>query len=165
MCGSVIFDVNAQALHAPMKKVLLAEDHSLVIKGMKLTFETELPNYHLETTRNTAGLMKMLSEKRYDLAIIDIQLEDGDTLQLIPDIHRLYPELRILIFSGFTEELYAQRLYRQGIKGYVHKQAEDSEIIVAVHLVMDGKTYVSEKLKTHLLSRAINRTADPGKKN
>jgi two-component system invasion response regulator UvrY len=136
-----------------MEKVLLAEDHSIVIRGMKMIFETEFVSYQLEVTKSIAGLMRMLQSNRYQLAIIDLQLEDGDTMHLITDIRRIYPELRILIFSANPEELYAQRLYRAGVKGYLHKQTEDKEIIVALRMILEGKTYVSEHYKNYLLSK------------
>jgi DNA-binding NarL/FixJ family response regulator len=136
-----------------MEKVLLAEDHSIVIRGMKMIFETEFVSYQLDVTKSIAGLMRMLQANRYQLAIIDLQLEDGDTMHLITDIRRIYPELRILIFSANPEELYAQRLYRAGAKGYLHKQTEDKEIIVALRMILEGKTYVSEHYKNYLLSK------------
>jgi two-component system invasion response regulator UvrY len=136
-----------------MEKVLLAEDHSIVIRGIKMIFETEFVQYQLEVTKSIGGLMKMLQTNRYQLAIIDLQLEDGDTMHLITDIRRIYPELRILIFSANPEELYAQRLYKAGIKGYLHKQTEDKEIIAALRMILEAKTYVSERFKNYLLSK------------
>ena len=137
-----------------MKKVLLAEDHSIVIRGMRLIFETEFTGYQLEVAKTVAGMTNMLKAHRFRLAIIDLQLEDGDTTNLIGDILRLYPDLNILVFSANAEELYAQRLYKEGIKGYLNKQTEDREIIIALHQIMEGKTYVSEHFKSYLLSRS-----------
>ena len=139
-----------------MKKVLLAEDHSIVIKGMRLIFETEFAGYQLEVARSISGLTSMLKAEQYGLAIIDLQLEDGNTTNLIADILGGYPDLNILVFTGNPEELYAQRLYQAGIKGYLNKRTEDREIIVALHLIMEGKTYVSEHFKNYLLSRSHN---------
>lgn len=142
-----------------MKKVLLAEDHSIVIKGMTIIFETEFVDYDLNVVSNSSDLMNALKKEKFQLAIIDLQLEDGDTLHLVTDILRLYPELNILIFSGNPEELYAQKLYNKGVKGYLNKQTKDSEIIFALRQILDGKTYVSENFKRFLLRK------DEGAKN
>jgi DNA-binding NarL/FixJ family response regulator len=142
-----------------MKKVLLAEDHSIVIKGMTIIFETEFVDYNFNVVSNSSDLMNALKKDRYQLAIIDLQLEDGDTLHLVTDILRLYPDLNILIFSGNPEELYAQKLYNKGVKGYLNKQTKDSEIIFALRQILDGKTYVSENFKRFLLRK------DEGVKN
>lgn len=139
-----------------MKKVLLAEDHSIVIRGMKLIFETEFAGYQLEVAKTITSMMNMLKIHRYRLAIIDLQLEDGDTTNMIADILKAYPDLNILIFSANPEELYAQRLYKEGIKGYLNKQTEDREVVIALQLIIEGKTYVSEHFKDYLLSRSHN---------
>src|SRR5689334_14485941 len=130
-----------------MKKVLFAEDHSIVIRGMKILFETEFNTYGLDIVNNTSDLMNYLNKNVYNVAIVDLQLEDADTLHLITDIRNLYPDLNILIFSGNPEELYAQKLYNQGVKGYLSKQATDAEIIYALHQLFEGKTYMSETFK------------------
>ncbi|HKO81352.1 MAG TPA: response regulator transcription factor [Chitinophagaceae bacterium] len=136
-----------------MKKVLFAEDHSIVIRGMKIIFETEFSDYSLDIVSNSSDLMNALKKNKYQLAIIDLQLEDGDTLHLITDIRSLYADLNILIFSGNPEELYAQKLYNKGVKGYLNKQTNDSEIIYALRQLLEGKTYMSENFKRFLLLR------------
>ena len=139
-----------------MNKVLFAEDHSIVIRGMKILFETEFNTYSLDIVNNTSDLMNYLKKNVYHVAIVDLQLEDADTLHLITDIRNLYPDLNILIFSGNPEELYAQKLYNQGVRGYLSKQATDAEIIYALHQLFEGKTYMSETFKNFLL-----RSRDP----
>jgi two-component system, NarL family, invasion response regulator UvrY len=136
-----------------MKKVLFAEDHSIVIRGMKIIFETEFPDYSLDIISNSSDMMNLLKKNSYHLAIMDLQLEDGDTLHLITDIRNLYPDLNILVLSGKPEELYAQKLYSSGIKGYLNKQTNDAEIIYALHQLLEGKTYMSENFKKYLLVR------------
>jgi DNA-binding NarL/FixJ family response regulator len=136
-----------------MKKVLFAEDHSIVIRGMKIIFETEFSDYTLDIVSNTVDLMTSVRKNKYSLAIVDLQLEDGDTLHLITDIRSLYPDLNILVFSGNPEELYAQKLYSKGVKGYLNKQTNDSEIIYALRQLLEGKTYMSENFKKFLLVR------------
>lgn len=136
-----------------MKKVLLAEDHSIVIKGMKMTFETEFPGYQLEIVKTSSDMMKVLKNDGHQMAIIDLHLEDGDTLHLIADLARLYPKLNILVFSGNPEELYAQKLYSIGVKGYLNKQSSDAEVIDALRQILAGKTYLSESFKNIITSR------------
>jgi DNA-binding NarL/FixJ family response regulator len=143
-----------------MKKVLLAEDHSIVIKGLKITFETEFAAYQLQIVKSSVDLMKVLRNEGYDMAIIDLHLEDGDTLHLISDVIRIYPELRILVFSGNPEELYAQKLYNAGIKGYLNKQSPDEEVIDAIRQILNGKTYLSDNFKDIITSRKYASTKE-----
>lgn len=143
-----------------MKKVLFAEDHSIVIRGMKVIFETEFNGFELNVVHNSIDLMNFLKMNEYELAIIDLHLEDGDTLHLLTTILNLYPDLNILVFSGNPEELYAQKLYNEGVKGYLSKQTTDDEIVFALKQLLEGKRYMSENFKKFLLTKN-NSTASP----
>lgn len=138
-------------------KILIAEDHAIVINGIVQIFEADFGKFELETVKNGADLMEALKGKHFKMAIIDLHLKDGDSMHLITDIRSLYPELDIIVFSGNPEELYAQYLYQAGIKGYLSKDASDEEIISAVRLVLDGKTYISEKYKNFLIAKSLSR--------
>jgi DNA-binding NarL/FixJ family response regulator len=134
------------------RKILLAEDHAIVIKGVKIIFETEFRNYTLDVVKNSAEMMRKLKTNNYEMAIIDLQLEDGDTFHLVGDILRLYRHLNVLIFTANPEEVYAQRLYKAGIKGYLNKITEDEEIARAIRQILDGKVYMSEVFKNILVA-------------
>src|SRR4051794_6530413 len=136
-----------------MKKILIAEDHSIVIKGLKIIFEKEFPGFELVMAYSISEMMKALKNNECRLAIIDMQLEDGVSLNIIPDLLNLYPSLCILIFTAYSEEVYAQRLFNYGVKGYLNKNCEESEIIYALHTVLAGKTYFSEHYKNILLGK------------
>ncbi|MES2772776.1 MAG: response regulator transcription factor [Bacteroidota bacterium] len=136
-----------------MNKVLFAEDHSIVIRGMKILFEREFSSYQLEVVQNRTDMMNALKTKHYELAIIDLYLDDGDTLHLISTLLKLYPQLTVLIFSGNPEELYAQKLYAEGVKGYLSKQTNDEEIVSALKQLLEGKRYMSENFKKFLLAK------------
>jgi DNA-binding NarL/FixJ family response regulator len=136
-----------------MKKVLFAENHSIVIRGMKVLFERELAGFNLDIVRNSSDLLNSLKTNEYELMIIDLHLEDGDILHLITTMLNLYPGLNILVFSGNSEEIYAQKLYHEGIMGYLSKEANDEDIIFAITQLLEGKRYMSESFKKYLLTK------------
>ncbi|MES2772775.1 MAG: response regulator transcription factor [Bacteroidota bacterium] len=129
-----------------MQKVLLAEDHGIVIKAIQIIFETDFRNYTLATVRNSKDLLQAVQQEDYALVIIDLELEDGNIVPLIHELLTLNPGLPVLIFSGKPEELYAQPLYANGIMGYLSKQAGDTEVMEALRTALTGKLYVSEKM-------------------
>jgi len=139
-----------------MKKVLIVEDHSIVIKGLKIIFEKEFIGYSPDIVSSMAEMMKALKNNNYCLVVLDMQLEDGVSLNIIPDVMKLYPSLDILIFTGYPEEVYAQRLFSYGVKGYLNKNSEEKEIIYALHTILAGKTYFSENYKNILLGKNEN---------
>lgn len=134
-----------------VKKALLAEDHGIVIKGIRIIFETEFPGCSLDIVSNAHDLMSSLRTGSYELLILDLRLEDGDVMHLVADIRKLYPTLLILIFSANPEEIFARQLYKEGVVGYLSKQMTDREIIAALNDVFEGKIYMSERFKQLLL--------------
>jgi two-component system, NarL family, invasion response regulator UvrY len=136
-----------------MRKVLMVDDHSIVMKGFRLVFERACSGYELHMTGSIAEMMKALQRETYQLAVVDMQLEDGLSLHILPDVLKLYPQLPILIFTGYAEEVYARRLYRMGVKGFLNKNADEPELIYALHTVLAGKTYMSENYKNSLLAK------------
>lgn len=128
-------------------RILLAEDHSIVISGIKIIFDLEFQGYTLDVVRDGATLMSALKMNNYDLAILDLHLQDGDSFHLIKDIISIYPNLSILVFTAESENIYAQQLYKEGVKGYLNKQANENEIISAIRTVLNGNFYISESYK------------------
>ena len=136
-----------------MKKILIAEDHSIVINGLKLIVEKEFTGYVPQIVSSIAEMMKALKNNEYSLAILDMQLEDGISINIIPDILKLYPSLPILMFTGYPEDVYAKRLFAYGVKGYLNKNSDEKEIVFALQTVLAGKTYFSEHYKNILLGK------------
>ncbi|MBL7732446.1 MAG: response regulator transcription factor [Chitinophagaceae bacterium] len=135
-----------------MNKVLLAEDHAIVIKGIKIIFEAEFRGYSLDIAKNSTELMRYLQKNTYAMAIIDLQLEDGDIFHLLPDIVSLHPSLDMLVFTANPEEVYAKRLFKIGVKGFLSKNAADEEITKAIRNILSGNVYLSESFKAILLN-------------
>lgn len=107
----------------------------------------------LQVAESCNEMMNGLKSCSYDLAILDLQLSDALSMHLIPEIIKLYPTLPILIFSANPEELYAQKLYKDGVKGFLSKYADRSEIEYAITRILAGNIYMSDNFKHFLLSQ------------
>jgi len=90
-----------------------------------------------------AEIFRLLKEREYDMAILDIHLEDGLSLPLLPEIKSAHPGLKILFFSISPEDLYAQRLIQMGADGFVNKRASEAEICEAISIILSGRRYLS----------------------
>jgi DNA-binding NarL/FixJ family response regulator len=74
-------------------------------------------------------LMKELAAKKYTHLVLDIILADGSTLEILPNIQNLYPELRIMVFSMQPAEVYGKALRQYGIDHYLPKTTPEEETI------------------------------------
>jgi len=80
--------------------ILIADDHSIIRIGLKIFMQVNLGYKDVHEVSTCNNLMKELIKKKYTHLILDIILSDGNTLEVIPNIRRVYPELNIMIFSN-----------------------------------------------------------------
>lgn len=109
--------------------ILIADDHSMIRKGLKLYMQLNLGYNIIHEAGSCNELMRELGKKKYTHLVLDIILSDGSTLELIPNIRKVRPELRILVFSMQPAEIYGEALKQYGIQHYLSKSAGEEEII------------------------------------
>lgn len=109
--------------------ILIADDHSMIRKGLKLYLTLNLNCTDITESASCNELMKELVKKKFTHMILDIILSDGNTLEIIPNIRRLYPDLKIMVFSMQPAEVYEQALQQLGIHFYLSKSVGEEDII------------------------------------
>lgn len=112
--------------------ILIADDHSMIRKGLKLYMQLNLGYSDIHEVGSCNELMKELVKKKYTHLVLDIILSDGSTLEVIPNIRRVYPEMHILVFSMQPAEIYGEALKQYGIQNYLSKSSGEEEIILAL---------------------------------
>lgn len=109
--------------------ILIADDHSMIRKGLKLHMQLTLGYADIAEVNTCSELMKELIKKKYSHLVLDIILSDGSTLEIIPNIRRVYPNLNILVFSMQPAEIYGEAVKQYGINYYLSKSCGDEELI------------------------------------
>lgn len=125
------------------KSILVVDDHQIVYSGIQLIFSVNTMEYEMESCKNGDECLELLRKRSFDLVILDVNLPDTDTFQLIGLILFLNPDQKILMYSMSAEEIYARRFLKLGTKGFISKQASNDEFIVAVKTVLGGDIYIS----------------------
>jgi DNA-binding NarL/FixJ family response regulator len=123
-------------------RILIADDHSMIRKGLKLNIQLTLGYTDIEEVATCNELMKELVKKKYTHLILDIILSDGNTLEVIPNIRRVYPDLQVLVFSMQPAEIYGEALKQYGINYYLSKSVGDEEIILMLQKFIQNETPV-----------------------
>lgn len=112
-----------------MKELLIADDHHVVRKGLIVICQSAFGLGQVDEATNCSEIMMSLKRKRYTHAIFDLVLSDGMSLEILPNIRRLYPNLSILIFSMQPFGMYRAGLERYGVTQYLSKAARESETL------------------------------------
>lgn len=121
-------------------RILIADDHSMIRKGLKLQMQLSLGYADIEEVATCGELMKELVKKKYTHLIVDIILSDGNTLEVIPNIRRVYPDLHILVFSMQPPEIYGEAVKQYGINHYLSKSSGDEEIMLMLRRFLQNET-------------------------
>jgi two-component system, NarL family, invasion response regulator UvrY len=134
-------------------RVLIADDHSIVRSGLKLLIKEIQPSFITDEAVDGDEVISLARNNDYDLIILDINMPDTDAISLVSNLVANNPTHKILIFSMNSEELYAKRYLRMGVRGYLSKDSKTSELKAAILSVMNGNTYISQKCKEYLHER------------
>ncbi len=133
-----------------MIRVFIADDHAIVRKGLRQIIE-ETPEFELAgEAANGEDVLKLMSKIEYDVLLLDLSMPGRSGLDVIQTIRDLKPRLPILVLSAYPEEQYAVRLLRNGIAGYIHKEAAPENLVGAIRKVVAGGKYVSQELAERL---------------
>lgn len=114
------------------KSILLADDHSIVRKGLRLYISEMLGFKDVDEVENCNMLMAALQKRRYTHLVLDMVLADGHCIEVLPNIKTLYPELIIAIFSQQEPNPYLSLLAQYGIKKFIKKSSPEPIVIAGL---------------------------------
>ncbi|MFN4974534.1 MAG: response regulator [Bacteroidota bacterium] len=130
-----------------MSNFLLIDDHSVVRAGIKLIIMQRFPDAEVEEAENEKRAVDILRNKEMDLILMDLNMPDSDPIRLIHYITSNYPKTAIIVLTMNDENVYAKRFFKLGIKGFLHKSSDNSEIIKAIEQALVNRVYMSDSLK------------------
>lgn len=129
-----------------MIRVIIADDHSIVRRGLKNILDETLDISVIAEAENAFELCEKLKKDIFDVVILDISMPDKNGLEVLDEIKVTYPKLPILIMTVHSEEQYSMRALKSGASGYLRKDSKPQIIIDAIRKVSKGGIFISEKL-------------------
>lgn len=137
---------------------LIADDHSIVRQGIALVVKELFSNATIHTAGSFKDTLKVVRETKLDLLILDINFPDGNSINIIPEVKTIQPELKILIFTAYDESIYAMRYLNAGASGYLNKGCTEEEMKMAVKSMVSTGKYVTQSIKDRILDSYISKT-------
>lgn len=139
-----------------MKKIVLAEDHTMIRDGMKLLLMTR-PNWRVVGETGDGTLVSQLvRDTQADLLLLDLDLPGCRGIELAQQIKAQFPQTSILVVTGNQSASAVRAAMAAGVDGYMLKHEDGGELLQAISLVFSGIRYVS-----NALARALE--AEPGR--
>jgi DNA-binding NarL/FixJ family response regulator len=121
----------------------------MIRKGLKLFMQMNLGYNDIHEVGTCNDLMKELVKKKYTHLILDIILSDGNTLEVIPNIRRVYPDLNIMVFSMQPAEVYGEAVKQYGINFYLSKSVGEEEMQLLIKRFMQNEGPVRKNPVLH----------------
>lgn len=134
-----------------MIKIIIADDHAIVRKGLKQILEDTMEMIVADEASNGYELMEKLRKQSFDVVILDITMPGRSGLDTLKDIKLDFPKLPVLVLSVHREEEYAVRTLRSGAAGYINKKSAPDELIEAIRTVSTGRKYISHTVADALV--------------
>jgi two-component system invasion response regulator UvrY len=135
-----------------MIRVLIADDHTVVRRGLKQILLEGFPTATIEEVPDAEELIKRVMQSEWDVIISDLSMPGRSGLDALQQIKQLNPKLPVLILSIHPEEHYALRVLKAGASGYLSKDSAPDELVTAVNKVLMGKKYITDSIAEKLAS-------------
>jgi DNA-binding NarL/FixJ family response regulator len=148
------------AISDTRRRVFIVDDHTMIREGLRGLLERD-PG--LEVCGDAADIPEALLALRTlaaDVVLVDISLGGASGLDLIKSLKAEFPALPVLVVSMHDEALYAERALRAGAMGYIMKHEPAKTMKAAIHRVLSGEMYLSEKMSSTVISRFMRGESD-----
>jgi two-component system invasion response regulator UvrY len=143
-----------------MIRILIADDHAIVRRGMKQLLLEQYPFARIGEASNVEELIhEIVTHHDWDVVVCDMNMPGRSGLDAIMQIKEIAPGLPVLIMSMYPEDQYALRVLKSGAAGYLTKETIHDDIVRAIETVIKGKRYITLSL-AEKLAESVNRETE-----
>jgi len=142
-----------------MIRILIADDHTIVRKGLRQILAEEFTDAEIQEVADADELINKVIREKWDVVISDLSMPGKSGLEALQYIKQHMPEIPVLILSIHPEEQYAIRVLKAGASGYLSKDTAPDELVNAVHRVLLGKKYITISM-AEKIADTLNKDAD-----
>lgn len=133
-----------------MIKVLIADSHPIVRMGIQNVLKSASDFEIIGDVATTTELFTQLKTLNPDVVILEMDIPEINGIATLRKLKQEYPDIKVLIYSGQSEDVYALSTIRAGAFGYLSKTAELDYIISAVRKVSEGNMFITNELAQRL---------------
>jgi DNA-binding NarL/FixJ family response regulator len=134
-------------------RILIVDDHPFVREGLKQLLAGQSEFVLAGEAASVQAAQAAINGAEPDVAVVDLALGPDDGIELVRWIRNDHPNVRVLVLSMQDEALYAERLLRLGVSGYVMKNVAGTDFLGALRKVARGQRHVSSAMGERLLSQ------------
>jgi two-component system response regulator NreC len=138
--------IDAEERDPGLTTVLLADDHQMVRSGLRMLLDAEEGIEVVAEAGDVQTALRRVLGYRPSVLVLDLNMAGEQSLPAIPRIRDSAPDTAIVVLTMQDDPEFAREALRAGALGYVLKEAADSELVQAIRLAAEGRTYLSPEL-------------------
>lgn len=127
----------------PLLRVLIADDHDLVRRGLKALIETQTGWTVCAEASNGNDAVKLAKTFRPDVAVLDVLMPELNGLEAARRIQKVSHETEILILSAYHSDQLVREVIESGIRGYILKSDADRDLLLAIETLARHKSFIT----------------------
>lgn len=137
-----------------MIKVLIADDHQIVRRGLRLTIEAENDMQVVAEAENGSQVLGFIQKHKPDVVMLDLQMPELDGVEVLKKIREKFAILPVLILTSFTDDAHIFSALRAGASGFLLKEMKGDELVDAIRGASAGKPQLHPEIAKRLMARA-----------
>jgi DNA-binding NarL/FixJ family response regulator len=144
---------------APRYRILIADDHTIMREGLRSLLELEQDLEVVGAVDNGREAVRSVGLMKPDLVLMDLAMPQMDGMTAIRELKRRASDTRILVLTMHKTEEHIRATLQAGASGYLLKDASRAELLMAIHSVMSGKTFISPAVADRIVSGYLDHDA------
>jgi DNA-binding NarL/FixJ family response regulator len=140
-------------------QVFVVDDHPAIREALAASINSKIDMRMIGESETAEQALRQIDRHEPDVVVVDISLEDAHGLDLVEELRSRFEDLRIIVFSMYDENVYAERALRAGASGYLMKSHPTDALVEAIRMANDGDVYLSQKMASRVLGKVAGGSA------
>jgi len=138
-------------------RIILADDHTMIRDGLCGSLQRVEDMQVIGQTEDGLSTVRLVCKENPDVVVMDIAMPSLNGIDATRQIHKDYPDIKVIALSMHANSNYVREMFRAGASGYLLKNCQFDELVEAIRIVVDGRTYISPSISDLIIESYVEK--------